>query len=125
MPSRSIQKTEDGEMADSRELGATVEATPFDVVVAGGELRVNRFGHGPRITFGIHGITASSISLLPVARRLDPSFTLVAPDLRGRRASKVSRLHENCTVVAETGANRAGSGALKIVGSWLRDRAGN
>ena len=61
--------------------------TFFDVAVAGGELRVARFGDGPSVVLGIHGITASSLSLAPVARHLGPGFTLVAPDLRGRGGS--------------------------------------
>ena len=64
-----------------------MEPTLFDVAVAGGDLRVARFGDGPSVVLGIHGITASSLSLAPVARHLGPAFTLVAPDLRGRGAS--------------------------------------
>lgn len=59
----------------------------MDVAVAGGSLHVGRWGGGPRPVLGIHGITASSMSLLPVARRLGDDFTLWAPDLRGRGAS--------------------------------------
>ena len=59
----------------------------LDVPVAGGALRVARFGTGPVPVLGIHGVTASWVSLLPVARRLGPEFTLYAPDLRGRGAS--------------------------------------
>lgn len=61
--------------------------TFFDVPVAGGDLRTARFGDGPRPVLGIHGVTASSLSLAPVARHLGPEFTLVAPDLRGRGGS--------------------------------------
>jgi pimeloyl-ACP methyl ester carboxylesterase len=39
------------------------------------------------IVLGLHGITASSVSLLPIARRLLPDISLVAPDLRGRGGS--------------------------------------
>jgi len=61
-----------------------LEPTFFDVPVHGGELRVARFGAGPRTVLGIHGVTASSMSLGPLARQLGGDFTLVAPDLRGR-----------------------------------------
>jgi lipase len=36
---------------------------------------------------GIHGVTASSLALAPVARHLAPRATLLAPDLRGRGGS--------------------------------------
>ncbi len=57
------------------------------VEVTGGRLHVTRFGPGSRDVLGIHGITASSMSLAVVARHLGPDATLVAPDLRGRGAS--------------------------------------
>jgi pimeloyl-ACP methyl ester carboxylesterase len=59
----------------------------FDVPVAGGALRVGRWGAGPRVVLGVHGVTASSLSLVPLARQLGEEFTLVAPDLRGRGGS--------------------------------------
>ncbi len=59
----------------------------FDVAVAGGPLRVARWGTGPRIVIALHGLTASSMSFRPVARHLDSDTTLVAPDLRGRGRS--------------------------------------
>lgn len=59
----------------------------IDVPVAGGELRVARFGEGPAVVLGLHGITGSCMQLVPVARRLDGARVLVAPDLRGRGAS--------------------------------------
>ncbi|MHB8463883.1 MAG: alpha/beta hydrolase [Acidimicrobiales bacterium] len=59
----------------------------MDVPVPGGDLRVARWGAGPRCVFGIHGITASSVSWTPVVRHLGDEFTLLAPDLRGRGAS--------------------------------------
>ena len=64
-------------------------ATPelFDVAVAGGALRVGRFGDGPAVALGIHGITGSLMQLAPVARRLPPGWAMVVPDLRGRGAS--------------------------------------
>lgn len=56
----------------------------FDVPVQGGALRVARFGHGPHTVLGIHGVTASSMSLAPIARHVGAEYTVVAPDLRGR-----------------------------------------
>lgn len=58
-----------------------------DVQVAGEALAVAVWGTGPRTVLGIHGITASSMSLAPVARHLGPEYTLLAPDLRGRGRS--------------------------------------
>lgn len=58
-----------------------------DVPVTGGALRVGRWGTGPRIVVGVHGVTASLMSLVPVARHLGDDFTLIAPDLRGRGGS--------------------------------------
>ncbi|HXY43919.1 MAG TPA: alpha/beta hydrolase [Acidimicrobiales bacterium] len=58
-----------------------------DVPVAGGELRVASWGEGAGVVLGIHGITGSCLQLKPVARRLGPEFTMVAPDLRGRGGS--------------------------------------
>jgi pimeloyl-ACP methyl ester carboxylesterase len=57
------------------------------VPVAGGELHVARFGSGAQTLLGIHGITASSMGLLPVARHLGAGYSLIAPDLRGRGGS--------------------------------------
>lgn len=58
------------------------------VDVAGGQLRVARWGDGggDGVVLGLHGITASSISLAPLARVL-PAKSVVAPDLRGRGGS--------------------------------------
>jgi len=74
------------------ENGAVVEPglepVSFEVPVAGGGLHVARWGEGgQRVVLGVHGVTASSMSLLPMARRLGPELTLVAPDLRGRGGS--------------------------------------
>lgn len=80
----------------------------FDVPVRGGALRAARWGGGGTVVLGIHGITASSISLAPVARHLDEGFSLVAPDLRGRGASAAlpgptgMQVHaEDCAAVVE------------------------
>lgn len=67
--------------------GATGARSEFRVPVAGGELQVARFGSGSRPLLGIHGITASSMGLLPVAHHLPAEYSLVAPDLRGRGGS--------------------------------------
>jgi pimeloyl-ACP methyl ester carboxylesterase len=63
------------------------DTDPRAVEVTGGHLHVTRFGSGPRAVLGIHGITASSMSMAVVARHLGADVTLVAPDLRGRGAS--------------------------------------
>jgi pimeloyl-ACP methyl ester carboxylesterase len=63
------------------------ETEERSVEVPGGRLHVNRFGSGPRTVLGIHGITASSLSMAVVARHLGARATLVAPDLRGRGRS--------------------------------------
>jgi pimeloyl-ACP methyl ester carboxylesterase len=84
-----------------------------DIGVAGGALRVASWGHGERVVLGIHGITGSSIQLAPVARRLGPEFTLVAPDLRGRGGSNRLpppfgvRIHaDDCAAVIEQFSDR-------------------
>ena len=60
-----------------------------DVAVPGATLRVATWGSGP-VVLGIHGITASSVSLAPVARAVAGSRTFVAPDLRGRGGSSAA-----------------------------------
>ena len=49
----------------------------FEVPVAGGNLHVAHWGAGQYIVLGVHGVTASCMSLLPVARRLGPSSRLL------------------------------------------------
>lgn len=63
----------------------------FTVDVKGGELTVVRWGEGPKIVLGIHGITASSMLFLAIAERMGPDVSLVAPDLRGRGESSAVR----------------------------------
>jgi len=82
-----------------------------DVVVGDGALRVARFGDGPSTVLGLHGITGSCIQLAPVARRVGPGVTLIAPDLRGRGASNHlpgpygMQVHaEDCAAVIESSA---------------------
>lgn len=60
----------------------------FDVAVAGGELRVARWGDtNDPVVFGIHGVTANHTSWALIAEQLDGRVCLVAPDLRGRGRS--------------------------------------
>jgi lipase len=56
----------------------------LDVPVDGGDLRVLLWGTGKRVAVAVHGITASAMSWQAVARQMPPSWTLAAPDLRGR-----------------------------------------
>ncbi|HEX3705183.1 MAG TPA: alpha/beta hydrolase [Mycobacteriales bacterium] len=69
----------------------TAKAEPIDVEVAGGMLRValHRPEGEPTLppVLGLHGVTASSVSLNPVARALVGETLVAAPDLRGRGAS--------------------------------------
>ena len=62
-----------------------------DVEVAGGLLRVLVYRPEGEPTLppvlGLHGVTASSMSLQPVARALVGATLIAAPDLRGRGAS--------------------------------------
>ena len=72
-------------------MTAPTEIATLSVPVDGGQLAAFRLGPGadgnpPLIA--VHGITASSRSWLPVARALTGRATLVAPDLRGRGASR-------------------------------------
>jgi pimeloyl-ACP methyl ester carboxylesterase len=67
--------------------GQATDRTEFTVPVEGGELCVARYGSGRRVLLGIHGVTASSVALLPVAHHLPEDVSLVAPDLRGRGGS--------------------------------------
>ncbi len=59
----------------------------LDFAVAGGTLRALRFGSGQRTVLAAHGITASGMSWLTVARSLPSDWQLVAVDLRGRGGS--------------------------------------
>ena len=59
----------------------------FDVPVEGGALHVGRWGDGDQIVVAAHGITGNHRAWQGVARALDPSISLVAPDLRGRGRS--------------------------------------
>lgn len=60
----------------------------FDVAVAGGDLRVARWGDpADPVVFAIHGVTANHTSWSIIAEELDGRVCLVAPDLRGRGRS--------------------------------------
>jgi pimeloyl-ACP methyl ester carboxylesterase len=68
-----------------------LKSEPVDVEVAGGLLRVlvHRPEGEPTLppVLGLHGVTASAMSLQPVARALVSETLIAAPDLRGRGAS--------------------------------------
>ena len=90
--------------------------TFFDVPVDGGRLRCARWGDSSEVVLGLHGITASSVSLAPIARAIAPT-SLVAPDLRGRGGSAAlpgpfgMRVHaDDCAAVV-----RAVSGGPVVV----------
>ena len=60
----------------------------LEVPVTGGSLAVYRLGEAEPLVLAVHGITSSSRSWLAVARALGDSCSLLAPDLRGRAASR-------------------------------------
>lgn len=98
------------------------QPTFFAVPVAGGELTVARYGAGERLVLGIHGITASALSLAPVARHLGAAHTLLAPDLRGRAGSAelpgpfgMAAHAADCASVIE----HAGGGSAVVVGESM------
>jgi lipase len=66
-------------------------AVRFEVAVAGGALHVARAGPCPRaaeaVVLAAHGVTASLMAWLSVARELDAGVCLLAADLRGRGRS--------------------------------------
>lgn len=55
-----------------------------EVAVPGGNLRIARFGGGPRLIIAAHGITASLMAWRAVGQALPPGWSLIAADLRGR-----------------------------------------
>jgi len=61
-----------------------MEQGQIQVPVDGGELRVLLWGTGENIVVAVHGITASAMAWQAVARQLPATWTLAAPDLRGR-----------------------------------------
>jgi lipase len=63
-----------------------VEPTDLQVPVAGGELHALSWGSG-ELVVALHGITASAVSIQPLADRLAGGYRVVAPDLRGRGRS--------------------------------------
>jgi len=60
----------------------------IDVPVEGGDLRLLVWGSGKHVAVALHGITASAMSWQGVARHMPSSWTLAAPDLRGRGHSR-------------------------------------
>ncbi|MGH9116286.1 MAG: alpha/beta hydrolase [Acidimicrobiales bacterium] len=59
----------------------------LDVPVAGGNLRVGRWGSGPAVIVAAHGLTANHLCFQALAEQLGEGVTLLAPDLRGRGRS--------------------------------------
>src|SRR5690349_25054338 len=57
------------------------------VPVGGGELHALTWGDGDETILAIHGISASAVSIQPLADRLAGRYRVVAPDLRGRGRS--------------------------------------
>ncbi len=64
-----------------------IEPTELLVAVRGGTLRALTWGEGDETVIALHGITASAISIQPVADLLGDRRRVVAPDLRGRGGS--------------------------------------
>lgn len=60
---------------------------PLAVDVAGGRLATYRFGSAEPVVLAVHGITSTSRAWVAVARQLQDTCSLAAPDLRGRGAS--------------------------------------
>ena len=59
----------------------------FDLPVAGGNLKVGKWGDGGEVLLAAHGITANHLHFGALADQLVPDFTMIAPDLRGRGRS--------------------------------------
>ncbi len=67
-------------------VGEVTGPERLDVPVEGGTLTAAEWGSGERVVVVVHGITASSRSVLGLVRQL-PDVRLIAPDLRGRARS--------------------------------------
>jgi len=94
----------------------------LEVPVEGGALHVALWGEGPEVVLGIHGVTASSMALVAVARHLGPGYTLAAPDLRGRGRSNrlpgpygLRRHGEDCAAVIRA----VGDGPVVVLGQSM------
>jgi lipase len=57
------------------------------IPVDGGELQVGRWGTGPHLVLGVHGLTLFHVGFHALADQLGDDVTLLAPDLRGRGGS--------------------------------------
>jgi pimeloyl-ACP methyl ester carboxylesterase len=66
---------------------ARIPPVDLRVPVGGGELRALTWGDGDETILAIHGISASAVSIQPLADRLAGRYRVVAPDLRGRGRS--------------------------------------
>lgn len=66
---------------------AKIAPTDLQVPVTGGDLHALTWGAGGEVIIAIHGITASAVSIQPLADRLADRYRVVAPDLRGRGGS--------------------------------------
>ena len=77
-------------MRAQRNLSLMRDPELLDVEVDDGTLRVARWAAGrpdAAVVMAVHGITASHVAWAPVAGRLQPDVTVLAPDLRGRGGS--------------------------------------
>ena len=68
-------------------MTARIPPADLQVPVRGGELHALTWGDGDDTILAIHGISASAVSIQPLADRLAGSYRVVAPDLRGRGRS--------------------------------------
>jgi lipase len=68
-------------------MTARIPPADLQIPVRGGELHALTWGDGDDTILAIHGISASAVSIQPLADRLAGSYRVVAPDLRGRGRS--------------------------------------
>jgi lipase len=108
-----------------RATAADGDYQTFDLPVAGGVLRVGRWGRGPRVVLAAHGLTASHVWFRILAGQLSEEFSLVAPDLRGRGAShqisgpfSVGQHAEDLTAVLEHLGLHAEVAVGHSMGAW-------
>lgn len=98
-------------------------ALGFEVPVSGGELHVARAGppaaEADGVALAVHGATAGLMIWRSVARRLDGSICLLAPDLRGRgRSARLPAPYGMAAHVADLIAvlDHAGAASAVLVG---------